>query len=134
MSLKDIFDNKSNALSNKTANLSSQEIGEEVESFDLVKNYITLSKKSINNVDWQNPSEFAKFGSAEKYYEDAIKNVYKTYPYDGSFAEKLQWEISSSQLTTYVFENIYPRNNGYVNIGYEYGTATQPVEIMQTQV
>lgn len=124
MSLKDIFDNKSNALSNKTANLSSQEIGEEVESFDLVKNYITLSKKSINNVDWQNPSEFAKFGSAEKYYEDAIKNVYKTYPYDGSFAEKLQWEISSSQLTTYVFENIYPRNNGYVNIGYEYGTAT----------
>lgn len=121
MSLKKYFsDKKSNT--SATSNLSIKDIGEEVESFDLVETYLKLSKKASDDIDWLEPSEFARYGLAEKYYEDAIKNIYKTYPYDGSFKEKLEWELSSSQLSNYMFENYYPRSNGFINIGYNYGT------------
>lgn len=126
MSLKKYFDNKiSNA--NPTNNLSIEEIGQEVESFDLVEAHIKLSKKTLSDVDWLKPVEFARYGLAEKYYEDAIKNIYKTYPYDGSLKEKLEWELSSSDLSYHIFQNYYPRNNGYINIGYDYGTTLSTV-------
>ena len=93
-----------------------------------MKSHIDLSNKTIDDVDWFEPSEFARYGLAEKYYEDAIKNIYKTYPYDGSFKEKVDWEISSSQLSVYIFDNYYPRNNGFINIGYDYGTTGSIVD------
>lgn len=116
MSLRDYF-KKNKPVSNISQNLSKEEISKEIESPELISAYYELSKKSRSLIDWLNPSEFARYGLAEKYYEDAIKNVYKTYPYDGSYKEKLQWEISSSDLTNYMFENYYPRNNGYINFG-----------------
>jgi hypothetical protein len=120
MSLKDIFD-KQQTFSAITPNTNIEELGKEVESIDYIKSYINLSNKNLSNVDWENPEEFAKYGSAEKYYEDAITNIYKTYPYDGSLKEKNEWIIDSSELSNYIFENRYPRNNGYINLGYEYG-------------
>ena len=73
-------------------------------------------------VDFSNPKYFARFGSAEKYYIDAIDRIYKTYPYDGSLKERVQWELSSSYLDLHVFENGYPRTNGYVNFYWRPGT------------
>ena len=39
-------------------------------------------------VDFTNPSTFVRYGSAERYYEDAITATYRMYPYDGSLKEK----------------------------------------------
>ena len=121
MSLKDIFD-KEQTFSGITPNVNIEEVGNEVESVDYIKSYIDLSNKNISNVDWEEPEDFAKYGSAEKYYEDSIQNIYKTYPYDGSFKEKLDWQIQSPELSMYMLENRYPRYNGYINFGNEYGS------------
>lgn len=121
MSLKKIFD-KEQAFSGITPNVNIDEIGKEIESAEYIKSYINLSNKNFSNVDWENPEEFAKYGSAEKYYEDSIQNIYKTYPYDGSLKEKLDWELQSQELSLYMLENRYPRNNGYITIGNDYGT------------
>lgn len=126
MSLKKFFDNKVSS-TNPSNNLSIEDIGKEVESFDLVESYTKLRKKTQSDVDWLKPQEFARYGLAEKYYEDAIKNIYKTYPYDGSFKEKIEWQLSSSDLSYHIFENYYPRSNGYINIGYNYGTTGSTV-------
>ena len=126
MSLKKYFDNNLYA-SDSTRNANFEEIGREVESYSLIESYVALTKKTLDDVDWFNPAEFARYGLAEKYYEDAIRNIYKTYPYDGSFKEKIDWELSSSQLSVYIFENYYPRNNGFINIGYNYGTTGSTV-------
>jgi len=120
MSLKDIFDKEHN-FSGITPNINIEEIGNEVESVDYISSYIKLSNKNLSNIDWEKPEEFSKYGSAEKYYEDAITNIYKTYPYDGSFKEKNEWQIESSELSFYMFENRYPRNNGHITIGKDYG-------------
>ena len=49
------------------------------------------------------PENFARYGSAKKYYGDAIRNIYKTYPYDGSLYERLDWQNSSSYVAIYMF-------------------------------
>lgn len=122
MSLRDYFKKNKSVITNASQNLTKEEISGEIESPELISAYQELSKKSRSIVNWLHPSEFARYGLAEKYYEDAVRNVYKTYPYDGSYKEKLEWELSSSDLTNFIFENYYPRQNGYINIGYNYGT------------
>lgn len=121
MYLKKIFEKNIN-FTNILVETSDQLVEEDVESFELVNSYITLSKKNISNVDWLEPNEFARYGSAEKYYEDSIKHIYKSYPYDGSYKEKILWELSSSALSNFMFENYYPRTTGYINIGHDYGS------------
>lgn len=120
MSLSDYF--KKNSVLSISNNSSLSELGEEVESFELVEQHVKLLNKTVSVVDWLEPSEFVRYGSAEKYYEDAIKNIYLTYPYDGSYKEKIEWELSSSQLSKFIFDNYYPRYNGYANIGSDYGS------------
>lgn len=119
MSLKDLFGKKSITVA-KAASLS--DIGQDVESIDYVQEFLEDKKRFVPNVDFEDPENFSRYGSAEKYYEDSIKSIYKSYPYDGSLKERMQWHNKSSDLTNYIFENVYPRNNGYVNIGQEYGT------------
>ena len=67
-----------------------------------------VSSRSKNNqrftprIDYSNPSDFAIFGSAETYYEDSIRRIYNTYPYDGSLHEKEEWNLSYSFLDLYI--------------------------------
>jgi hypothetical protein len=112
MSLKELF--------NKPLNISPIYIpvGEQqdIESTALVDNRIEKSNIVRPIVDYTSGSNFARFGSAELYYEDAIKRIYNTYPYDGSEAEKIDWENNCSGLDLYVFNKLYPRTNGYINL------------------
>lgn len=121
MSIKKLFGKKSINLANPT---SAQEVKNDVESLEFIEQQIQDKERFVSEVDFLEPEQFARYGSAEKYYLDAIKSIYKTYPYDGSFKEKMKWKNDSSDLVNYFFENLYPRNNGYVNIGYNYGTST----------
>lgn len=121
MSIKKLFGKKSVNLSNpKTA----EDVKNDVESFEFIEQQIQDKERFVPTINFLDPEQFARYGSAEKYYLDAIKSIYKTYPYDGSFKEKLEWKNTSSDLANYFFDNIYPRNNGYINIGYDYGTST----------
>jgi hypothetical protein len=112
MSLKDLFNNlNSSIISSGSAN----KMAVEVESSEYLQSYSKLRDKLRTHTDFSKPENFAKFGSAEKYYIDAIERIYRTYPYDGSLQEKIQWELSSSGIDLYVFDKEYPRTNGFAN-------------------
>lgn len=121
MTIKNLFGKKSNT---SIAATSLEQMGQEAESTDLIKESIADSKRFVPEVDFSNPANFARFGSAEKYYFDSIKTIWKTYPYDGSLAEQMKWHNSSSDLTNYIFENEYPKRNGFITIGRTYGSST----------
>lgn len=118
-SLKDLFGKKSNTIS---TSISIEEASKEIESIDYIKEYTKFKQREIPSIDYESPRNFARYGSAKEYYKDSFSSIYSSYPYDGSLAERLRWHNESSDLTNYIFENIYPRNNGYINIGKNYGT------------
>jgi len=113
MSIKDLFDNKGPSKIQKS--VTSDELVETVESSDFVEAKRVEHEQFVPPIDFSEPSNFAKFGSAELYYEKAFERIYNYYPYDGTLAEKVEFENSSSYLDKYVFDNLYPRTNGYVN-------------------
>ena len=125
MSLKDKFAKNSNKVLEKT---STEDTKVELESTNYESELFEEKNRFIPQVDFSEPSNFAKFGSAEKYYQDAVTSIYTNYPYDGSLYEKLKWHNNNSNIANYVFENLYPRSNGYINMGYSYGTITSTEE------
>ena len=112
-SLKELFSQKA---SQKITGVSSslKQLGAKVESADYLKVNKIFRNRVVPHVDFSKPENWVRFGSSKKYYEDAIKNIYESYPYDGSGKEKIQWHNSSSFFENYVFDNEYPRSNGYV--------------------
>ena len=95
-----------------------------LESVDYLKNYFKSRERYKPPVDFSKLKNFARFGSAKKYYVDAFDRIAETYPYDGSLKERIDWELSSSYFDLYVFDQVYPRSNGYVTISAE-GWGTQ---------
>jgi len=88
----------------------------EVESEKYVKNYIKQKNRYIPGIDYNKPETFAFFGSAQKYYEDAIEHIYESYPYDGSRAEKVDWSLSASLIDLYMLEHEYPKSAGHIEL------------------
>ena len=125
MSAKDAFRNRHQP--KKTLLSSSMSaVGDTVESAEYIGEFLTEKNRFIPDVDFRTASNFARYGSAANYYEDATKWIYEQYPYDGSLKEKLEWHNSSSYLDLYVFENLYPRTNGYINLSPGgFGTRTE---------
>ena len=107
--IKDLFSNNK-ILTNATIN----SVGSEAESQEYVSAYVEDKERYIPTVDFSNPAEFCFYGNCEKYYEDSIKRIYNQYPFDGSSKEKLEFWNSSSYLDKYIFDNEYPRTNGFV--------------------
>ena len=116
MSIKKLFTVEKNqqVLSSKTG----EAHGKDVESERLVEAKSQQKKKFLTQVRYHpaSASNFAIYGSAKKYYADALHRISEQYPYDGTLAEKTQWELSSSQLDLYVFNNLYPRTSGYAQL------------------
>ena len=94
--------------------------GSGVESADFIRSGEKEKSKFEPYVDYSKPANFSRYGSAEKYYEDTINYIIGQYPYDGSLKEKANWYNSSSYFDTYIFQNEYPRTNGYVTLGIDY--------------
>ena len=128
MSIKDQFDG--GPLQKSLINKSAQQVGDVVESAKYVEADITKENRFIPPVDLSKPENFARYGSAKEYYTKAVENIYKSYPYDGSLYERTDWENSSSYIDLYIFENQYPRTNGYINFSYggwgSHGSAPTP--------
>ncbi len=112
MSTKDLF-NKGYSLKflkNKTLN----DFREDLESNRYIDSYSKKRARFLPSIDFTTASNFARFGLAEEYYEASIKRIYQTYPYDGTQAEKVEWENDSTYLDLFIFENEYPRSNGFI--------------------
>ena len=117
MALKDLFGKKSlKPIPSKNL----EQIREEIESAELLRNKVSVDNKFIPRIDYSNPENFSFYGSAVKYYEEAMMNIHGYYPFDGSNAEKLKWENEASYLDLYIFENDYPKSVGHASIGKEY--------------
>ena len=117
MSIKKYFDKQKEQTSGLRGLTKStvQQLTESVESEAYVKEFTKGKNEFIPNVDYSDPANFVKFGSATKYYEDAIKRIYSQYPYDGSAAEQLAFYNELTPLEKHIFDNLYPTSTGYVN-------------------
>ena len=112
MSIKDLFNKPGTPKIQKS--VTSDELVQNVESSEYVEAKKKEFERFVPPIDFSDPSSFAKFGSAELYYEKAFERIHNYYPYDGTLHEKIEFENSSSYLDKYVFDNLYPRTNGYL--------------------
>ena len=110
MSIKSLFSSK---VKQVTKDVSNDTITEEIESVELFEQYTKKENTFIPPVKFDNPENFSFFGSAKKYYTDAIQNIYKSYPYDGSLKEKYEWINNATYLEKWFFDNLYPKSTGY---------------------
>ena len=114
MGIKDFF-KAGESLSIIASSRSLDEVGREAgESAEYVKTHVVQKDRFFPHVDFSTASNFARYGLAEQYYEDSIKRVYLTYPYDGSPKEKVEWHNESTYVDEYIFDKEYPRTTGYV--------------------
>jgi len=111
MTIKKYFENNSFS-NNSLTDLESKE-GIDFESFEYLDELEEQRTRFIPNVDFSKPENFARYGLAEQYYKDAIARIINNYPYDGSKKELVGWYNDSTYFDLYVFENEYPRSNGY---------------------
>ena len=107
MSIKDFFYKKEVTLEDQSKLTSS------VESSNLIEEIAEQNRTFVPDVDFANPKNFARFGSAKEYYEGSIKRIYQQYPYDGSESEKLSFYNDSTFLDQWLFDNKYPKSTGY---------------------
>ena len=118
--IKNLFEkNKSSGI---LANSTLKKVGDTVESADYVVSNLKEKTRFVPYVDFSSASNFARYGSAEKYYSDSIGYIANEYPYDGSLKERINWKLTASYLDLYMFEHEYPRTNGYILMGKTYGT------------
>jgi len=111
MSIKDLF-NKQRDLLSQTTN---QELFENIESSENLNQKLELKNTFVPQIDYSEPENFTKYGSAFLYYKSAMERIYDFYPYDGSDAEINAFINQSLPHERYIFNNLYPRTNGYAN-------------------
>ena len=122
MSTRDLFDKEKPYKVLKSSDL--QGITEKVESARNVESAFVRKDRFIPRIDYSDAAAFVRFGSAKKYYEDAVDRITNYYPYDGSEAEVNEYHNSSSYFDLYIFDKEYPRTTGYVTISANgWGTA-----------
>ena len=125
MSIKKLFGKKSNKI---TQEITQESTSKEIESFEFANAISQEKERVIPDVNFLEPESFARYGLAKKYYQDAITSVIKTYPYDGSKKEKIEWHNQSYDVTNYIYENKYPKTTGFITLGKEYGNTTSTIK------
>ena len=116
MSLKDLFSNKDKSNSVTPELLANNALELQRGRSPLLAELGKKNQKFTPILDFSKPENFARYGSAKDYYTYSISRVYNEYPYDGSLQERLEWENHSTYLDDYIFDNQYPRQNGFIYI------------------
>ena len=117
MSIKKLFNKNRQGSRNYADYGSEKSTFEEVESARNSQQ-ISIEKSTYSpQVDYSEPSNFVRFGSAELYYSGAMNRIADYYPYDGSDAEKNAFYNNLFDAEKYIFNNLYPRFNGYAAMG-----------------
>jgi len=113
MSIKKLFES-TNTSRNYLADTDQKDAFKDVES---AKNVVEIREKQttyIPQVDYNKPENFVKYGSANLYYKSAINRIIDFFPYDGSDAEINEFYNESLDIEKHIFDNLYPRTNGYI--------------------
>ena len=76
-----------------------------LESPEYAEAYKKLLERIIPAIDIRDPSGWAIYGSAEKYYESAYEYIHNSYPYDGSALEKVNWSLTASVVDLAVLQH-----------------------------
>ena len=126
MSIKKLFDQsrQSTAVGKYLKKSAIANLSGGIESAEHLDEGIRRRDEFIPSLDYGDPAQFAKYGSAEKYYENAFNHILQNYPYDGSKYEKEKFYNELNPLEKYILNERYPKSTGFVNIGTNYGTAT----------
>ena len=111
MSIKDLFGKSTNYVSETNE----KDAFADAESSRNVKEIIEKQNSFEPQINYSDPQAFAKYGSAEMYYQSAIDRIVDFYPYDGSDKEYNEFYNNSLDIEKYIFNERYPRTNGYVN-------------------
>jgi len=115
MAIKDLF-SKQKSQSQQFRGASKKSVDEfkqDVESGEEIKQVRIEDSLVIPDLNYASASNFVKYGSAKKYYEDAIKRIYNQYPYDGSNKEKLEFRNGLTQLERHILDGEYPKSTGF---------------------
>ena len=104
MSIKDLFNRSSQVV----VSSSLEKIAEDAESPEYIIEYNEDVVRVEPHIDFSDPANFSKYGSAEEYYLRSLEYIYDEYPYDGSLKERLQWKKDATLLDLYVLDNKYP--------------------------
>ena len=115
MSIKDLFQlQKENTF--PVADNNNSDIYLYAESKDNIAAKFEAVEKFIPLVDFSDPSNFVKFGSAENYYSASVTNILNEFPYDGSRKELNQYLANCTYLDLYLLNHRYPRTNGFAKL------------------
>ena len=112
MSIKKLFQSTDTSR-NYLSDTNQKDAFKDVES---AKNVAEIREKQtsfIPPLDYSEPKNFVKYGSANLYYKSAIDRIIDYFPYDGSDAEINGFYNESLNIEKYIFDNDYPRTNGY---------------------
>ena len=109
MSIKDLFNKSSQVI----VSSSLEKVAEDAESPEYIIEYNEDVVRVEPHIDFSNPANFSKYGSAEEYYLRSLEYIYDEYPYDGSLKERLEWKKDATLLDLYVLDNKYPKSTGY---------------------
>ena len=115
MSIKKLFES-TNTNKNYLEGTDEKDAFKDVES---AKNVEAISLKQETFVP-----NFAKYGSAYLYYKGAVSRILDYYPYDGSDAELNTFYNESLDIEKYIFDSMYPRSTGYINVGESWGSVS----------
>ena len=114
MGIKDLFEKSSTGVVTSTSiEEDAVKNNPQLESTENIEEQRKRIDRFIPQVDFSNPKNFARYGSAESYYKDGISRIYNQYPYDGSEREIQEFLNQSNAVDLYIFENKYPRTTGY---------------------
>lgn len=123
MTISDLF-NTQKSLSSKTLN----DAVLDIEVAEFAETVYEDRNRFEPRVDYSDPKNFVKFGSAKKYYEDGFNRITKNYPYDGSGNEKLKWKNENSTFDNYIYDTLYPKYTGYVSFSYDSVAGTSTID------
>ena len=119
MGTKDFFKNQTGlAPANKGAvkdNLNNSLV--DVESPAHTKEIFEEKRYLLPDIDYSDPANFVRYGLATDYYTNAFERIQRQYPYDGSAAEKLNFYNGLTPFEKYIFNEKYPKFNGFVSLG-----------------
>ena len=115
MSIKDLFETNEDNI-NLLSETNQKDAFKDVESEQNLEQLKIKQDTFVPPLDYSNPVNFARYGSAYYYYKGAMERISGYYPYDGSDAEINKFYNELLDVEKYVFDNLYPRTHGYINL------------------
>ena len=115
MSIKKLF-GSTNKSRNYLSNTNEKDVFADVESEKNVRALKTKQDTFVPQINYSEPANFAKYGSAYLYYKSAIEYIHDYYPYDGSGAEINEFYNKLLNIEKYIFDSSYPRTNGHIKL------------------